>query len=56
MQSSVMFNSLCGVRVHMMERQPLVVVGRKPMIQIHDSMSSVFIPMVFIDLSAILLC
>ncbi len=35
MQSSV----LCGVRVNMMERQPLVAIGRKATDRIHDTYS-----------------
>ncbi len=33
MQSSV----LCGVRVNMMERRPLVAIGRKATDRIHDN-------------------
>lgn len=36
MQSSMMCNNLCGVRVNMMERRTLVAIGWKVINQIHD--------------------
>ncbi len=37
MQFRVTCNSLCGVRVNMMEGQPLVAIGRKSMNRIRES-------------------
>ncbi len=39
MQSSVMCNSLCGVKVNVMEERSLVASGWKSMDRIHDSLS-----------------
>ncbi len=37
MQSSVICNSLCGVRVNIMEGRPLMVSGRKTTNRIRDT-------------------
>ncbi len=37
MQSRVMCNSLCGVKVNIMEGRPLVAIGRKVTDRIHYS-------------------